>query len=170
MGMKFYVGCAFSRSKGEGSLLGTKAALPFQVLINTIFLKIKLLVLSYQHLNSKELHRGRNVHIVQELEGPLWQNKYICQMKAENQVQMEQKKDATLTEIFHAIYWAQGIYKAIKFRISRCCHWQPRLMTHSNMCKWCTLKIRMWADRYGHGNAHNSLFKQCLPNQLGNRL
>lgn len=47
-----------SRSKGEDSLLDAKVALPFQVLMNKIFLRIKLLVLNYQHLNSKELHRG----------------------------------------------------------------------------------------------------------------
>lgn len=35
---------------------------------------------------------------------------------------MEQKKGATLTETSHAMYWAQGIYRAIKFRISRRCH------------------------------------------------
>lgn len=30
------------------------------------------------------------------------------------------------------------------------------------MLKSCILKLRIWTDRYWHGNVHNSLFKQCL--------
>lgn len=35
-------------------------------------------------------------------------------------------------------------------------------MTHSNMLKSFILKLRIWTDKYWHGNVHNSLFKQCL--------
>lgn len=48
------------------------------------------------------------------------------------------------------------------FRFSSCCQCWSKIMTHSNTLKSCSLKIRIQADRYWHGNIHKSLFKQSL--------
>lgn len=59
------------------------------------------------------------------------------------------------------------MYSAIMSRFSSYRQCWPKIMTHSNMLKSFILKLRIWTDKYWHGNVHTTV---CLNSVFHNQL